>query len=43
MTRLEDIKNGASIAGLLLTTDAIVSELPKKKEKAPAMSDEDMY
>jgi len=30
------LQNGASIAGLLLTTDAIVSEIPEKKE-APAM------
>ncbi|MCI0498311.1 MAG: chaperonin GroEL [Planctomycetales bacterium] len=30
------LQNGASIASLLLTTDAIVSEIPEKK-KAPAM------
>jgi len=30
------LQNGASIAALLLTTDAIVSEIPEKKE-APAM------
>jgi len=30
------LQNGASIASLLLTTDAIVSEIPEKKE-APAM------
>ena len=30
------LQNGASIASLLLTTDAIVSEIPEKKEK-PAM------
>jgi chaperonin GroEL len=30
------LQNGASIAGLLLTTDAVVSEIPEKK-KAPAM------
>jgi len=30
------LQNGASIAGLLLTTDALVSEIPEKKE-APAM------
>ncbi|MBN1765912.1 MAG: chaperonin GroEL [Sedimentisphaerales bacterium] len=30
------LQNGASIAGLLLTTDAIVSEIPEKKE-TPAM------
>jgi chaperonin GroEL len=31
------LQNGASIASLLLTTDAVVSEIPEKKEKAPAM------
>ncbi|MGA2915329.1 MAG: chaperonin GroEL [Sedimentisphaerales bacterium] len=37
-TKVERIalQNGASIASLLLTTDAIVSEIPEKKE-APAM------
>jgi chaperonin GroEL len=30
------LQNGASIAALLLTTDAIVSEIPEKKEAAPA-------
>lgn len=29
------LQNGASIASLLLTTDAIVSEIPEKKEPAP--------
>ena len=38
-TKVERIalQNGASIASLLLTTDAIVSEIPEKKEKPPAM------
>jgi chaperonin GroEL len=31
------LQNGASIASLLLTTDAIVSEIPEKKEPAPGM------
>ena len=31
------LQNGASIASLLLTTDAIVSEIPEKKEAPPAM------
>ncbi len=31
------LQNGASIASLLLTTDAIVTEIPEKKESAPAM------
>jgi len=30
------LQNGASIASLLLMTDAIVSEIPEKKEKMPA-------
>lgn len=38
-TKVERIalQNGASIAALLLTTDAIVSEIPEKKEKSPGM------
>lgn len=38
-TKVERIalQNGASIASLLLTTDAVVSEIPEKKEKMPAM------
>jgi len=31
------LQNGASIASLLLTTDAIISEIPEKKETPPAM------
>jgi chaperonin GroEL len=31
------LQNGASIASLLLTTDAIVNEIPEKKESQPAM------
>ena len=31
------LQNGASIASLLLTTDAVVSEIPEKKEPAPQM------
>ena len=36
-TKVERIalQNGASIASLLLTTDAVVSEIPEKKEKPP--------
>jgi len=30
------LQNGASIASLLLTTDAIVCDIPEKKERAPA-------
>ncbi len=33
------LQNGASVAGVLVTTDAIVGELPEKKEAAPAMPD----
>ena len=35
--RLAALQNGASIASLLLTTDAVVSEIPEKKEAPPAM------
>jgi len=31
------LQNAASIASLMLTTEALVSELPKEEEKAPAM------
>ncbi|MHC4206907.1 MAG: chaperonin GroEL [Planctomycetota bacterium] len=31
------LQNGASIASLLLTTDAVVSEIPEKKETPPAV------
>jgi chaperonin GroEL len=38
------LQNAASVAGLLLTTEAIVAEKPKKeKPSAPAMPSEDMY
>ena len=38
-TKVERIalQNGASIASLLLTTDAVVSEIPEKKETPPPM------
>ena len=47
-TKVERIalQNAASVAGLLLTTDAIVSEIPEKKKKGPpraAAGMEDMY
>ncbi len=31
------LQNAASVAGLLLTTEALVAEIPEKKKKAPAM------
>ena len=31
------LQNGASIASLLLTTDAIVSEIPERRKEPPAM------
>jgi chaperonin GroEL len=31
------IQNAASVAGLLITTEAMVAELPKKASAAPAM------
>ncbi|RLC24934.1 MAG: chaperonin GroEL [Deltaproteobacteria bacterium] len=38
------LQNAASVAGLLLTTEAMVAEKPeKKKPAAPAMPPEDMY
>ncbi len=38
------LQNAASVAGLLLTTEAMVAEKPeKKKTGAPAMPPEDMY
>jgi chaperonin GroEL len=38
------LENGASIAGMLLTTDCVVYELPeKKKQGVPAMPNDDMY
>jgi chaperonin GroEL len=38
------LQNAASVAGLLLTTEATVAERPKKeKPSAPSMSPEDMY
>jgi chaperonin GroEL len=38
------LQNAASVAGLLLTTDAVVSEIPEKKPSAPAGGGmDDMY
>jgi chaperonin GroEL len=38
------LQNAASVAGLLLTTEAMVAEKPKKeKPSAPTMQSEDMY
>jgi chaperonin GroEL len=37
------LQNAASVAGLLMTTEAAVAEKPKKKEPMPQMSPEDMY
>jgi len=37
------LQNGASIASLLLTTDAVVSEIPEKKKKGPELPGEDEY
>jgi chaperonin GroEL len=31
------LQNAASVAGLLITTEAMVAELPKKQSAAPAM------
>ena len=37
------LQNAASVAGLLMTTEAAVAEKPKKKEPMPQMPPEDMY
>jgi chaperonin GroEL len=37
------LQNAASIAGLLLTTEALVSELPEEEGKRPGMGDGGMY
>ncbi|MEF3168177.1 MAG: chaperonin GroEL [Deltaproteobacteria bacterium] len=39
------LQNAASVAGLLLTTEAMIAEIPKKEEKGPAMppGGSDMY
>jgi chaperonin GroEL len=37
------LQNAASVAGLLLTTDAIVSEIPEKKKAPVGGGMEDMY
>ena len=37
------LQNGASIASLLLTTDAVVSEIPEKKDKTPMPPGGGMY
>jgi chaperonin GroEL len=37
------LQNGASIASLLLTTDAVVSEIPEKKEAPPMPPGGGMY
>jgi chaperonin GroEL len=41
VTRLA-LQNATSVAGLLLTTEVMVAELPKKEERAPQMPDMDM-
>jgi len=37
------LQNAASIAGLLLTTEALISEIPEKKPASPAGPPPDMY
>jgi chaperonin GroEL len=37
------LQNAVSVAGLLMTTEAIVAEKPEKKPAAPPMPPEDMY
>jgi len=37
------IQNAASIAALMLTTEAVVAEIPEKKKEAPAPSGMEDY
>jgi len=37
------LQNAVSVAGLLMTTEAMVAEKPEKKKAAPQMPEEDMY
>jgi chaperonin GroEL len=37
------LENAASVAGMILTTEALVTELPEKKAPAPAGGAPDMY
>jgi len=37
------LENAASIAAMILTTEALVTDIPEKKKPAPAMPPEDMY
>ena len=37
------LQNAASIAGMALTTECLITDLPAKKADIPQMSDEDMY
>ena len=37
------LQNAASVAALLLTTEALVSEIKEQVKKAPSMPDSDMY
>jgi len=36
------LQNAASVAGLILTTDAMVAEMPKEDKPAPAPHGDDM-
>ena len=37
------LENAASIASLLLTTEALVTDIPEEKKDAPPMPHGDMY
>ncbi|MBS3821428.1 MAG: chaperonin GroEL, partial [Phycisphaerae bacterium] len=37
------LQNAASVAGLLLTTDAVISEIPEKKKASAGAGMDDMY
>jgi chaperonin GroEL len=37
------LENAASIAAMILTTEALITDIPEKRKPAPAMPPEDMY
>jgi chaperonin GroEL len=37
------LENAASIAAMILTTEALITDIPEKKKPAPPMPPEDMY
>jgi len=37
------LQNAASVAGLMLTTEVVVAEIPEEEKKQPPMPSPDMY